>query len=201
MNERTRDGSVRNLQTLYTVVISLAVTQLLKNLVQDYRGWTETFTIDLLMALAFIATIIPFYHGANQYLNKTYIHDKDSSPDYALLIDFIMLFIQALTFFIISHIHSQDEFYYGIMVLLGIDILWVGWTYFPQRNDAEFLGNFKMYGKWALLNIITIVFTYLILSLRIDIWNDPITQSILLFGVYLFRTVIDYIIVWKFYYS
>src|SRR5690349_850145 len=67
--KEARKRSVDNLQRLYTFVVGLAVTEMLRRMLNplatDYAVW--------LMFTAFLFTVVPFYHGANRYLDATYV--------------------------------------------------------------------------------------------------------------------------------
>src|SRR6476661_3705790 len=80
-----RTRSVDNLQRLYTVVISLALTEYLRRLLTQsaeaneatgYNGW--------LMFVSLIFTVVPFYHGANRYLDATYVTGERAAKPGAL---------------------------------------------------------------------------------------------------------------------
>src|ERR1051325_6616791 len=95
-----RKRSVDNLQRLYSVVVSLAVTEILRRLLIGYAaGGTIAGYKEWFMFVSLIFTAVPFYHGANRYLDATYVIGERSAKHYALMVDFIMLFFEGLLFF------------------------------------------------------------------------------------------------------
>lgn len=91
-----RKRSVDNLQLLYTVVVSLAVTDMLQHFLAGPSGisipdFSGIGLAQWLMAVSFLFTIVPFYHGASRYLDATYITGERKAQRAALLIDFVML--------------------------------------------------------------------------------------------------------------
>src|SRR5262245_6898700 len=98
--QEARKRSVDNLQRLYTVVVSLAVTESLRRLLANFgTGGSVAGLKEWLMFVSLIFTLVPFYHGANRYLDATYVTDERSAKRSALLIDFIFLFCEGLLFF------------------------------------------------------------------------------------------------------
>ena len=79
-----RKRSVDNLQRLYAVVISLAVTEAVRRTVfgsqsTDPPELSAISANQWLILTSFLLTVIPFYHGANRYLDATYVTKERSA--------------------------------------------------------------------------------------------------------------------------
>ena len=107
-----RKRSVDNLQRLYTVVISLAVTESLRRLLMNFSSRHEVAGYkEWLMFVSLIFTVVPFYHGANRYLDATYVTEERSAKHPALIVDFIMLFIEGLLFFGLAMVTTDENLF------------------------------------------------------------------------------------------
>jgi hypothetical protein len=198
-----RTRSVDNLQRLYTIVIGLAVTESLKGLLLNisdpnimkpsYNRW--------LMFISLIVTVVPFYHGANRYLDATYVTRERSAKPEALMLDFILLFIEGLGFFILAMLSNNDAAFYTVLASLFIlDSLWVGITNLMATGEAD---KFHNYSTWASANILAASFVLLSVWSNIlhwDFWPTEQVKNIALVIVVIARTAYDYIKVWHFYY-
>lgn len=200
---KARERSVNNLQRLYTVVISLAITVSLKNLFEDVFGYETTpgkgilnfpgYCEHLLRFISFIFTVVPFFHGANMYLDETYVTVKSKARRYALLIDFVAFFLEGLGIFVLAMYARIDNNFYAIMSgVLLFDIVWVLSTYITAEGDKP---KIKW---WAVVNIIT-VFTIFIF-LWSSLWPNDVLKSWMLMFICVVRTALDYILVWPLYY-
>ena len=118
----SRKRSIDNLQRIYTFVVSLSVAEALRRVLADLPKVPE---LDVWLRLGVVlVTVIPFYHGANRYLDATYVTGERSSVRYALLVDFLFLFVEAILFFVLSLVIREESWFYIVFViLLAIDIL------------------------------------------------------------------------------
>ena len=200
--KKARERSVNNLQRLYVIVVSLGITFFLKNLIEVVNNAgilnLAGYYSYLFLFVSFIFIVIPFFHGANRYLDSTYVIDERSGKSYGLLIDFLALFLQGLILFVLSQVASVsvEAFYITLAILLFVDIVWVGLTYFTANNEQEYKPGFK---KWALINTIAIFLILLILYSNLLISKD-IVKNLFLLMIVIARTIFDYVIVWNFYY-
>ncbi len=201
--EKARERSVNNLQRLYTVVISLAITVTLKNLFEDVLGYGTTsgngvldfpkYYGHLLRFISFIVTVVPFFHGANRYLDETYVTGESGARRYALLIDFIAFFLEGLGIFVLAmYARIDNNFYVVLGVVLLFDILWVLSTYITAT------GNKPKIKWWAVVNIGTVSAVFIVL------WSSlcpgDVVKSWILVLICTLRTALDYILVWPLYY-
>jgi hypothetical protein len=195
---------VDNLQRLYTVVISLAVTESLRRLLvatldvnpdkhPGYDSW--------LMFTALIVTIVPFYHGANRYLDATYVTGERTARAPALIVDFVMLFGEGLIFFALGMLVGRaPEFYTGLACVFVLDAVWVGFTRLTSTGPTNLSPS---YAIWASVNVIAAIL--LMLSfwsnlLNLSFWRGEHTRQIAVLVIASLRTFYDYYCVWSFYY-
>jgi len=201
--KQARTRSVDNLQRLYTFVVSLAFAESLRRSLL-----TTTNNVDLstsnsgkwMMCAGLIITAIPFYHGANRYLDATYVTgERSSKTRLSLMIDFFFVFLQALLMFTLALLITagapEDEtnhklFYWGLAALLSIDILWILITR-KTTDDAPSPPKTIQFRKWAILNI----FAALIILLFVYFAKWECLLLLLMV-----RTAVDYLIAHDFYY-
>jgi len=202
--KQARTRSVDNLQRLYTFVVSLAFAESLRR-----AFLTTTNNVDLstshsgkwMMCGALIITAIPFYHGANRYLDATYVTgERASNTRFSLMIDFLFVFLQALLMFTLALLitagdSSVDQtnhrlFYWGLALLLSIDILWIFITRYTTRDDPSRPKKLQ-FRKWAIINIVTVII--ILVLVYFAMWKGLL---VLLSA----RSVVDYLIAHDFYY-
>lgn len=189
-----RKRSVDNLQRLYTFVVSLAVTESLRKLLADlgvngqyphYNEW--------LIFSSLIVTVIPFYHGANRYLDAAYVTNERAVKQSALMVDFIALFFEGLILFGLAVVSNNTRFFYlGLSILLVFDILWVGFTLLHATEKKK-----SVHAKWIIINVVATFLLYIFAQLN---WQNEDAQNIALAGVAIARTIADYFLAWNFYY-
>src|SRR5688572_5941531 len=91
-----RGNSVKQLCELYRVVISIAVGLAFHQLIDASRQPVPLIAGRVALFLAFIVTVIPFFHGAVRHLYATYIEGGGSSRvvNWVVLIDYYLLFLE-----------------------------------------------------------------------------------------------------------
>lgn len=200
--DEARKRSVDNLQRLYTVVISLAVTESLRRLLIGlYDNTGLPGLIDWLMFVSLLTTVVPFYHGANRYLDATYVTKERSAKPQALMIDFVLLFIEGLAFFALAMLMNRNAAFYTVLAcLLVLDAIWVGITNLTATTTAD---RFPGYTVWASINLLAatalLVFTWSNI-LNWSFWPTELIRNVASTVVVVARTVYDYVKVWSFYY-
>ncbi len=200
MINKARELSVSNLQRLYTVVMSLAVAESLRRLLSDYgdKGQLPEFA-SVVAVFSLLITAIPFYHGANRYLEATYITGERKTKSQTLLFDFITLFVEGLIFFILAVvIKNTPVFYTTLAILFVLDSIWVGITYLTTIKEDKT----KNIRAWAIANltaaICVLIFVWSNL-LRWSFWPSTIVMNVALGITTLARTIYDYYSTWDFY--
>jgi hypothetical protein len=198
-----RTRSVDNLQRLYTVVISLALTEYLRRLLTDvvtgpslpgYNRW--------LMFVSLVFTVVPFYHGANRYLDATYVTGERSAHRGALMIDFLVLFVEGLGFFAVAMLafKGREYFYTGLAALFVLDAGWVWLTNLMASSPEHRMAGFT---PWAMVNVVAAALLCIFVWSAVlghSFWNTAIATNIALMIVTISRTIYDYHAVWNFYY-
>jgi len=141
--------------------------------------------------VAFLLIIVPFYHGANRYLDQTYVFQKVPIKPFTLLVDFFVLFLEAMIFYWMAlRLTEWETFFSLLLVLLVVDIVWIIFVYFYSQTFSDVK-------KWGLINTITVcvmaIFLYTpLLPNEIKPAGLAILTSI--------RTLVDYILNWNFFY-
>lgn len=202
MHKQAREQSVRNLQRVYTVVVSLAIVESLRRLLS---GFGDTGTPPEIPAIAAVVsllfTIVPFYHGANRYLDATYVTGERYAKPEALMLDFIALFLEGLAFFVLSILIENTSLFYTLLaVLFFFDAAWVGVTKLTSQSPTD---RGPAYKTWAFVNIVAALL--ILLSIwstlcQFTLWPTETVQAIAVTVIALIRTGIDYATVWSFYY-
>jgi hypothetical protein len=202
MHEEARKRSVDNLQRVYTVVISLAIAESLRRLLSEFGdcGKLPGFA-PVLAVISLIITIIPFYHGANRYLDSTYVTGERSAKPGALMLDFIAIFGEGLVFFILSLIIKSTAIFFTLLAALFIfDSFWVWLTKLTSNSEADKGAEYK---TWAFVNIASALFLLISFWSNLFQWNfwpSPTIQVTAASIAVLVRTIFDYGTVWNFYY-
>lgn len=203
--EDSRRNSVKHLASLYTVVVGLALASGINNLINT-EAQPVPFKIDTFLTfLAFLVTLIPFYHGALRHLDITYIEDKHPKVrDGALMVDFAILFVEGCFFLALSVLLVKPiTFAWGIALLLVVDVMWGFFAHLAFSPDKT-SENMKPEGKWSIINLITIVILlfYLISNKIYPNSNEfnMVEIASLIFILLSIRSIFDYICTWKVYF-
>lgn len=194
--KEARKRSVDNLQRLYTFVVSLAITEMLRRMLSpmsmEYGRW--------LMFVSFLSTVVPFYHGANRYLDATYVTGERSAKHFALMFDFIFLFFEALLLFALAMQAANREWFYTLLAILFVfDAIWVGFTNLTGENPRD---RVPRYTKWAIVNVCAAAALMISVWSNVigEFWANDVVKNIAVVIVAVGRSVYDYMSVWSFYY-
>lgn len=143
--------SVRGLSDLYSVVVAVALSGAVVKLVDaNSEGLPIRFEL-FPYFVAFLATLIPFYHGALRHLDKTYVEERGRGVlKGALLVDFVLLFVEGCMFLGISLLmHRPSAVVWGLTFLLFFDALWgIGAHLLFTQRGAQ-----KAELRWAWINL------------------------------------------------
>jgi hypothetical protein len=191
---------VHHLQALYTVVVGIALTVALTELID---AKTEVpFRLSVLpYFLAYVVTLVPFYHGALRHLDVTYVHNAASRPrSGALMADWGLLFCESCLLLAIALLVARPRpFSYALISLLLFDTVWAfvaHLAFSPPGQLAEL--------RWAKMNLVTsgmLILTMVYLH-SLDASTKPIDTYmwIVVLTVCVLRTIVDYSWCWSFYY-
>jgi hypothetical protein len=164
--------------------------------------------------VAFVATLIPFFHGTLRHLDSVYI-EQNVRPvrNGALLADFTLLFLQSCFFFALGvHIAHPDTFGWIFVGLLLLDALWAIATrlvFFPVTDNVIdelqiiFFGN-ETHAPitWAKNNLIFVALVAIFLkfaeTMKPELQEGQLAIGIAVLG--LIRTFSDYKKSWDFYF-
>jgi hypothetical protein len=192
--ERITERSVDSLQNIYSVVIALAIEQAIQSLLKDpARGalldWSQ-FSPGLPAFVALLVTLVPFWHGMNRHLDRSYVEKKSAVVRGALLFDFGAFFIEASLLFAAGwSLRSGIYSFIFLGCLLFVDTVWAAISHM-----IHFPGEKSHAVNWATLNMIAIVIAILIAALPFQ------SKPIVLMVVPVVRSVVDYSRGWEFYF-
>lgn len=201
MNE-AKANSVRNLENLYTVVVGLGLSLAIYNFIDTTQKPVPVKLESVPFFLAFLVTLIPFYHGALRHLDITYVERGGRQVrSGALLADFIILFIESCLFLGLAVLLSTPQFFaWGLVILLTVDAIWGFAAHIGFSQEVKP----KAEVRWAFINFIAtvVLVVYLVMS---DVWPSKVGTTATKLGIFVVavsfvRTVIDYSACWNFYY-
>jgi len=188
--------SVDALERIYAVVVALAITLAIQSVLftsEDALDWNR-FVRQLPALLGFVVTAVPFYHGMDRHLSRTYIEkDVPHTKSGFLLFDFCVFFLEAcILLMFASLVGIGNEAFICLMALLSLDSVWAlaahGIHYDTFRDSP--IG-------WTIINFIAIVVLALIY------WTSWFAESVrpwaLAIAAFL-RAVADYCFCWTFYF-
>jgi hypothetical protein len=193
--QESQKRSVEHLQELYSVVVaialSLAVDRLLPATGPGLRGRA------LVLLLALLVTLIPFYHGALRHLDELYGHGSGrAAHSFSVLVDFLLLFLESCAFLALAvSITRPATFAWLFLALLALDVAWAYLTRYlvtpsEQATQETWLKVNLFFGS-VLLVILVVIFS--------AGWGSTAALAYVVFAVALTRTVADYALSWKFY--
>jgi hypothetical protein len=192
--QRSNERSVDSLEKIYAVVIALAIAQAVQSLLKDPFSGTLLNASQILAGLpafiAFLVTLVPFWHGMNRHLDRCYLEKKTNVVQGALLLDFGAFFLEASLLFVVGWtLRSGIYSFLALGSLLLVDMLWgviSHLIHFPgQKSHA--LG-------WSAINVVAIVLAYFVdtYAFEYKTWGLMI--------IAISRTVADYGLGWHFYF-
>ena len=195
-----RKNSVSQLAELYNVVIGIALSISIYNVI-DAKAWPIPLHLDFATNLASVLVlVIPFYHGAMRHLFATYVEDGGSTriKDGALLVDFVLLFLESCLFVMIAAlIASTVKMAWVVVVLLVVDSIW------GLLAKLAFTGAQAQLAeqKWALINAAAVIVLILILIFGDGAFKgNPMGAEFGLLAILVGRTIADYWFSWDFYF-
>jgi hypothetical protein len=206
----TRRRSVDHLQRLFAFVTSAAIGLVLTHVLNPpVPILPEAFRGDVFMTFSLLVILVPFFHGNNRYFDATYITGesgahipslsfaKGQAPfPYALGFDFLVLCLEAGILFAAALLIGKSQAFYALLAfLLVFDAGWVVLTMF-YTEPTEHRSNVVV--AWALNNLIAAA---LLLWTTHDVLITSSRLADLVPAVVcLERTILDYLVMWKFYY-
>ncbi|MHB9030184.1 MAG: hypothetical protein ACYC9O_15565 [Candidatus Latescibacterota bacterium] len=191
-------SSVESLETIYAVVVGLAVTKAIEGIL--FGSSTIHANYDQLLKhlpemTAFFFTIAPFFHGMHRHLNIAYLERSNQKAKQGfLLLDFFVFFLESFILLVFaSSLSLGIAAFKPLIILLIIDSIWAVLAHFIHYHEWR-----NSPWKWAAINVATIIIMSLFLFSNII---DCETISLwALAALSIIRTVSDYIFCWDFYF-
>jgi hypothetical protein len=192
-DERIKERSVDSLQQIYTVVIALAISQAIQNLLKDPSRGTLLDSHQIQAGLppfvAFLFTLVPFWHGMNRHLDRCYLEKKSAVVQGGLLLDFAAFFIEASVLFAAAwSLRSGIASFVYLGALLFVDMLWA-----LIAHQIHFRDQKSHALKWSAINVVAIFVATLIVAYPFQ------SKATVLMAVAIFRSIADYWICRDFY--
>jgi hypothetical protein len=200
MIDKARELSVVNLQRLYAIVMSLAIAESLRRLLSDYgnSGSLPAFASSVAV-VSLLITAVPYFHGANRYLEAMYITGESQVNSGTLMVDFVALFVEGLIFFVLAVVIDQTRVFVTILALLFLfSSVWIGVRYVAaiKGRKPPVIVSWPIANLVAAICLLTLVWSELP---RWSPWPPAIFMSVALGVTSLARTVYDYYSGWDFY--
>ena len=200
--------SVDSLERLFAVVVALAITVAIQKILFDSNAnlhkWYDNATNEYVLCnvlmgylpafLAFIVTVVPFYHGMNRHWDKIYVERAESAKEGFLVMDFFVFFFEScLLVAFASLVNLEDYAFIALMLLLIVDMLWAFVTHGIHYGEIK-----PSTIRWGIINLITLAF--LGLFYFSNLFRVGVRRNWALFAVAVARTIIDYVVCWQFYF-
>lgn len=201
MANKKMENSVRSLANLYTVIIGVALSLAVVKLVDGGAGLKTATIPSVLLFAAFVATLLPFYHGALRHIDDAYIESEGANiKDGALVVDLILLFIHGIVFVVLALlIGHPDEFAWVLVALLFVDVLWGVFAHFAVSTSSGLSAELK----WLVINVIAVFLLALYLVTHNVHFVDTagtMPLVVVIVSVCVVRSTIDYLWCAKFYF-
>jgi hypothetical protein len=191
---KVTERSVDSIARIYAVVIALAISQSVQTLLKDPRGGADLNLSGLVPGapafVAFLFTLVPFWHGMNRHLDRCYLERTDVVRQGALLFDFAVFFFEASLLFAAGWaLRSGLVSFYCLGLLLTADMIW-GYI----SHLIHFPGKKSHVVRWSSINVVVGVLAVLIVAYPFE------QKALVLMVLAMARSIVDYSLCWKFYF-
>jgi hypothetical protein len=202
MSSKKQENAVKNLINLYTVVVGVALSLAVRALLDGNEGLESISLAAVMLFIAFLATLMPFYHGALRHLDDAYIENANEHiKDGALLVDFLLLFLHAVAFVILALLLKKPaHFVWVLTVILGLDVFWGLFAYFASSSRGELTAE----AKWTIINFVFVgasIWYLVAQDIYLASTVEPLKLAFPIVFICLLRTTVDYIWCRKFYFA
>jgi hypothetical protein len=189
------ERAVDNIGGIYAVVIALAISQAFQTLIHAPGGSSNLSFAAMSGALpafiAFLFTVVPFWHGMNRHLDRCYLQRRGTVVAGAILFDFGVFLVEAgLLFAAAWSLRSGLVSFYCIGSLLLTDTCW-GFA----SHCIHFRGEKSHVRQWASINVAAGA-----LAAAAVLCLLPAHAAGALAAIAVLRTVVDYWVCWQFYF-
>jgi hypothetical protein len=200
------EALVAQLQTLFTIIMALAITEGLKQFVREIKDSNnqnqenDTTSKHLRWKcfpglIAFLVTAMPFLYGMARYFHNTY-KSRLLGEGYAwpLLFDTLAFTTEALLFFVMSRSVSPSRSLAFSMAALGVFLV-----------DALWVWKCKLYGPeietwWNVQDLIAVTLLLLFIVLHLCDRIGAGWLYVAACGILLAHAVVDLPLNWSFYF-
>jgi hypothetical protein len=185
--------SIQAFERLHAVIVGFALTTGVRTFAEPWLSTHGTFPhvpSGLFLFIAFLSTLIPFFHGATRHLELVHLSPGMTTRRGLLMFDYIMLFLEGGIFVLLGMaILSPDHFLEILYGLLIVDSFWamVTWAFF---RDSTYLLKFLALNVFALVGL-ELVHLKLI----------PSAWPLVLAAGATVRTIVDYAMNWNFFFD
>jgi hypothetical protein len=189
------ERSVDSLQKIYAVVIALAISQAVQSWLRDPSGVAyisrQALIAGVPALVAFVVTLIPFWHGMNRHLDRCYLErPAEQVVQSALLFDFVMFIVESCFLFA-----AAWSLRFGIAPfewLGGLLVVDMAWGFISHLIHSR---GRKSHAKvWSIINLVAIFLGILIVSFPFG------TKLVVLMMIAIVRFIADYGFCWSFYF-
>lgn len=193
--EKVVERSVDNVQRIYAVIIALAISQAIQNLLKSPGSTTVDLSLkqvsDGLPAfVAFLVTLVPFWQGMNRHLDRCYLEKQAGVRQRVILFDFAVFLLEAIFLFAAGwSIKSDIETFYWLGALLGVDMIWA-----LPSHYIHFPGTRSHAVKWSAINVCAIFIAFLVVEYSFQ------HKQLVLMVIALGRSIADYVFCGDFYF-
>jgi len=188
------ERSVDSIQTIYAVVMALAISQAIQSLLRE-PSFGAVLNLGRVSPavpafVAFLVTLVPFWHGMNRHLDRCYLEKGGTVVQGALLLDFVVFFLESSFLFAAGwSLRSGIESFQYLGWLLCVDMLW-GFI----SHQIHFRGEKSHVVKWSKINLVALFLAILVVA-----YPFQAKQTVLMVVAFV-RSVADYWFCWDFYF-
>lgn len=205
--EEQWEETVKTLQRFYTVIIAIALTYSLQKFIPSLEASESiSSSVSLIaLAIAFLSTIVPFYHGMERHLYVTHILKPDlgaGGRTIPLIVDvFAFIFEGGILFAMGRHLDEPASFIKLWTALLVVDIFWtlIVWRVQRSKRPIWAFNNFCwLSAAWLCWLILPCLLT--------TAGTEPLPPQqfpvivVLIALIEIGRSIIDYKANWSFYF-
>lgn len=190
-------ATVRSLQALYSVVAGAALALAIDGFVDpSAQSIIRVRTLPLLFAL--VITLVPFYHGSLRHLETVYVNtpatNGEGERSGRLFLDFVLLFVEGCLLLAAAKLVERPvAFTVTLSLVCMLDALWgyIGLVISKQERAST---------TWAKINAVASVAFAGLVWLHLTAGTAAWLLAILVLGLSIVRTTIDYVTGWDFYF-
>lgn len=182
------ERSVDSVAKIYAIIIGLALAEAIKTLiVKDANGIMDLsprtlWSHGLPGFIAFVFTLVPFWHGMNRHLDRCYLEKTEPVIQGALLFDFSVFFIESSVFLIAAWgLSSGLVTFYCLGAVFLLDVVWGGIS-----HQIHFPGKKSYAISWSAINIVAILLMLGVVTFSFD------PKPPVLMAIAIVRTIVDY---------